>query len=789
MKKNKNIVKLIFFLNIVFLVFGLFFLSNTKIYAQSCCTSAGFWLAGCCVGSSGPCCSAVRDPCIYIPCPTCAPGEPEEPEPDPCIRCKLPACSFPTTGTANKWILKNLYSCTDKGGCSKPIKHYRTCYEIPSDQPLGSLQIYPENTSTTLGFVSDTYTGAGVKSTTVDDSVNEPIRMVATFTDTTSAEIEAMYIWFNQSGRPSFTPVYIDLNDSSKAQIRQTLSNDQFGFLMHKEGTTWKPYVPGILGDGNDAGDRWLPTQSNTDFYIYGPAGVKMVHITINSINAVSNSIVLDFNISFNNQQLSVKDGKYYIFLQGNDTFGFTPYDNYNSYTVVKNAIQKIYGNEQIRLYDNWTNSNKNWNVDLTKPIVSASTVTVVESEKTMINLNWSVDENIAIKYVIINATYLPGFLNIKPIRVVQFTGDGSITPSSIPYPYTVTEEGSSLTGSLTNEYLAKIEGDCRNGSLKIDLGDNGQGVLKFTVTVFDQGGNVGLLYDSLDFRDWIITQGGLLYSNAIDVPVRQFTASPGTWDVKEYLNRVSYEYSDISTELVGVKSDGILETPVKSLLTKAYMTRPYTVKDLNGYYPTLKGLFDRRKSSIQNLKNIDTTSLSGTLSSKYGIGSDDIGYLNKSSLTVSTDFICDGRAVFFVSGDLNIQGRVRNGDLNRDSCIFVVGGNIRIGEGIKSSTNSNATEGLIVEYDEVNAYILGDGQIDITKESSSTIYDGIYINGGLHTLRPGGLIVNRNLKLEDRLKYPVLVVDHHSKYGVLARTLFGGSLVIQKTEIGVKPY
>jgi hypothetical protein len=93
------------------------------------------------------------------------------------------------------------------------------------------------------------------------------------------------------------------------------------------------------------------------------------------------------------------------------------------------------------------------------------------------------------------------------------------------------------------------------------------------------------------------------------------------------------------------------------------------------------------------------------------------------------------------------------------------------------------------MEYDEVNAYILADGGINIEKESVSPVFDGLYVNGGLHTLKSEGLEVNRNLKLEDRLKYPVLIVDHHSKYGVLARTLFGGSLLIQKTEVGVKPY
>ena len=36
--------------------------------------------------------------------------------------------------------------------------------------------------------------------------------------------------------------------------------------------------------------------------------------------------------------------------------------------------------------------------------------------------------------------------------------------------------------------------------------------------------------------------------------------------------------------------------------------------------------------------------------------------------------------------------------------------------------------------------------------------------------------------------RYPVLVVKQNSKYGVLSRSLFGSSIILQSIEVGVKP-
>ncbi len=189
--------------------------------------------------------------------------------------------------------------------------------------------------------------------------------------------------------------------------------------------------------------------------------------------------------------------------------------------------------------------------------------------------------------------------------------------------------------------------------------------------------------------------------------------------------------------------------------------------------------MFEKRSESlpIQQLGNISTlNSLPPSPSSNTIFVGNTVG-----NLTVSSNFVCSAQGVFFVSQDLNIEGRIRNSVKDKDACIFIVGRNVNIGQGIHVSSDA------VMQYDEVNAYILGDGTVTINKESGFLTYDGLYINGGIHSLT--GVIMERTLKLQDRLYYPSFVVDHHSKYGKLARRLFGSQVNFQKIELGLKPY
>ncbi len=74
------------------------------------------------------------------------------------------------------------------------------------------------------------------------------------------------------------------------------------------------------------------------------------------------------------------------------------------------------------------------------------------------------------------------------------------------------------------------------------------------------------------------------------------------------------------------------------------------------------------------------------------------------------------------------------------------------------------------------------------TRRRRDSIYDGIYIDGGIHSLSEEGVVIKRSLKLADRLRFPVLVVKQNSKYGVLSRSLFGSDIILQSIEVGVRP-
>jgi len=73
---------------------------------------------------------------------------------------------------------------------------------------------------------------------------------------------------------------------------------------------------------------------------------------------------------------------------------------------------------------------------------------------------------------------------------------------------------------------------------------------------------------------------------------------------------------------------------------------------------------------------------------------------------------------------------------------------------------------------------------------NTDPIIDGVYINGGLQSYKGDGksILFRRYLRLEDRLKFPLLAIDLHPKYGILGEKFFGKEYIIQAVESGVKP-
>jgi len=753
-----------------------------------------------------------------------------------CVECSV-SCPNPLVSSApvnpphphsvSEYFFDNITSCEDRSTCENPQTRYADCYEILSNQPTVSLNIHPELVPTTLSFVSDSHTGSGTykeNGTISDDTVNDfmPYSSIryqnegdlfyfeATFLDSDNP-IESAYIWFSKSLIKPVTPKFIDLDNSVTPNKYGAKSNSEFGFLLYHNLNTdsWVPYVPAISGSGDSATDVWKQAKSYSDveiidgktvFSVPASNGQKTAKVLLYSITPANSGkkIVVKFSISFKSSGEALlpklpDEGRYNIWMMANDTFGFTPYDNYEEYSdIVKNAIKnKWITNERIRYYDQWIDSGKDWNLNFDIPGVNLM-ITPSESVRTGLDISWEFDGDSdfpdnEFSDLVINL-YKTEELNIPDeITLSNIHNGGGEVDSNSPFQPKVDGQHTDRIGSLNvsnNYYLLKIHGGSGNGSATLNFGNVGQGKIYFYITVFDKGGNVGVLERSFNLSDWIITHGGLLYSKDVNFEIN-LSKEPDDWDEKPLLKSIKYDHADISTELVGIGSLGIPTSPVKSENTSSYMLRPYKVDDpKNGYYQTYKGYFDRRKTYIPNLKDLgDFDILQGNLSTLgSGIGQNEIASVETDgNLFVDSKFICDRRGVFFVKGDLTIEGRITNQNLEKDACIFVVNGNVTIDNGKKVSEST-------MEYDEINAYILADGKIEIQQEEGESIYDGIYIDGGMHSLNEEGVIIKRSLKLADRLRFPVLVVKQNSKYGVLSRSLFGSSILLQSIEVGVRP-
>ena len=456
----------------------------------------------------------------------------------------------------------------------------------------------------------------------------------------------------------------------------------------------------------------------------------------------------------------------------------FTPYDNYEDEdAIVRNAVHnKWITNERIRYYDQWIKTSQVWNLNFLTPSPSLTLNPIGGSD---IEMTWTFTGNLPDEFnaLVINLYKSEG-LNIDTVTLRIDSNVYSIDPEVIG------DVGLRRIGSLNIDeepYLLKLQGGSGNGSGILTLNDVSQGLLHFFLTVFDKGGNVGATGRiDLDLRDWLITQGGLLYSNSIDINVDHGDMPEG-WDTKSLLKNIPHANADISTELVGIKYSGALTSPSKSDVTKSFMIRPFSTPDPQpGYYVNLKERYNRRKSylSIKDLGNI--SSISGSLSSRDVLDTQIAVVERGGDFTVDNNFVCDRQGVFFVSGDLTIDGKIINKNINKDACIFVVGGTVTVGNGVTFSESQ-------LQYDEVNAYILSEGKISIERDNVD--YNGLYISGGIHSLSNPGVEFKRSLRIEDRLRFPALVVNHHSKYGILAGRLFGNETLIQQTEVGLKPY
>lgn len=756
-----------------------FFLVKADVYSATgyCCDKAIFKSAkkitfhgilynGCCYdnnGNEGDCCAIADGPgsgCFgdTAPCVNC---EPEDP---PCEECSLGSCPAPLTDTGDPSLkLANYRSCQNGEYCDDDWK-YGDCYENkpgPDPDPNPIVTALPNGQASTLGCTSSSYSSA---------NVNSSIPMRITYTDSDGGnDIEAIYVWYKTDSVVPNTPQYIDLNSDS-GQSAKTYTNDSFGFMMHKEGSNWIPYIPSLVRGGADI---WVKANvSGNAFDIYGPSSSGMIRIENTSVSISGNNVILNYNANFGTS--SVKEGMYNIFVMANDVFGFTPYDNYGP-GVTK--IGDYFDQEEIRYYNVWTDSNKDWGYDKTPPSVTTPDIEVTGPTK--IKISWNTTDTNIITSIVGNIYISDGVETTDQIRDVVLNNPGVHTVVS---PYDLLEQGSNPVGNLSSGYIAKATGissNSVNGNIEMKLGSNREGSTVFYLTSFDVACNPGNNSSRYNLEDWIITNGGFVYSSTgIDFKVKD-VSDPNLWTPTSLLNKISPTRADISTELFGDALGGPRALD-KNATNNSYSVSPFTGYKVYDFYKDVKSTFERREVGIPNISRMPSTSLlSGTLP---GDGSQ-IQVLDRNGdlyVGDSNPFVCNGKGFFFVKGDLIINNSILNGSNPAyDACIFVVSGDLTINPGRDSSAGG-------IGYDEINGYFLVNGSVNIAEDSS---FDGLYVSGGIQSLGRDSFNIDRYLGLAYRDTHPLLVVNHHSKYGLLSSILIGNPIDMVKVEVGFKPF
>jgi len=716
------------------------------------------------------------------------------------------------TSSPTDYPLIDIVNCNESINCETETK-YGTCYETPSsgDQSVqvtigsnisGSIpchrhmsrleklwkeligRVYAYTTETDLGFVNDSASGL---------KLNNPVPVEVIYSDTDGVnDIEALYYWMSKEGTtPTKPPQFLDEIGNSP----QTESDESFGFMVRRTGDDWTNadvYVPEIVETDN----YWVPVGTwGEDFFIYGPNELPMVRIVNGDISVPSSDdIELSFDLEFIKEGLGSEDletvyeGTYDVLAMFNDEFGFTPRDN--------EPPNPTYGVYEIREYDNWTDTDLNWLVDLTKPAVDSLVVEVTGD--TELGISWRVSDDES------------GIANV--VGNVYRDGNGQETLVYLEEDpkedreYIIPSLADSVVGYINDGFLWVLgeSTSSQSGVYNVDISGINDGSLDFYITVIDKAGNDKSLGNSFSVGPWMISKGGLLYSTGgTNVAVRLLDLGGGEEWSDTLWHSPSQEaipdvevfdstLADLSTEVLSGNVDvlGGLYNLVHSVpieeggvYNKSTMVLQNSGIARNNIYQVFKSRVEGQLSTIGAETITDTVfdvRASDYCSSEYCV------VKTEENITINSGFVCDTRVLFLTSGNITIEPNITN-DGSTDGCIFVSGGNITIEEGDYASSGN-----LEPLYDIVEGFFLADGTILIEAgDAGQEVKDGLQINGGLVGF--GGdtqsIIVERTMRLVYKVKYPTLAIHTDARYGKIALQFFGPERSVYKQEVGFKPF
>jgi hypothetical protein len=332
-----------------------------------------------------------------------------------------------------------------------------------------------------------------------------------------------------------------------------------------------------------------------------------------------------------------------------------------------------------------------------------------------------------------------------------------------------------------------------------IYLGENKEGAITFHLTVLDKAGNVKQDMVIYKLEQWATAKDGFVFGrNGVTSSTRGVDVSK--WNDHPVLEgfRDSYVYNVDLTNQVLLGADELSNIFLRELIytdsNNSFSAANYPGIFLGLPYQELKMAYTNKagKENI-DLVPINSSILTGRLPSSC---TKEYCILEREGSLSIDEFVCDGKALIAVDGDVTIQPDLTNSG-NQDACIILASGDIQIGDG------DHVTEkevGDAPEYDIVEAFLIAGGKIDIPSETvdpeGDKNDDGLYVEGGLVSFTPplrsenrSSVYNQREIHFSNMGVYPVLVVDNNAKYGLLSKTVFGSQVDIFKIEIGFKPY
>lgn len=654
------------------------------------------------------------------------------------------------TENATGFVGANVYSrnrCDNGTRDSSILKGY---YRVNTLPKVISLDITGEPTVASTGCTAASrYTG---------QEANNPLTVTVTGSDINGTNtINGMFLWIVKDGT-NIPSNYLKKRypvGPGRSQNTQNMIGIFFALGSNSTSKWVTVYKAMIDSSGNLTGwGRDANASGVSQTYIKDSAGntlIESIEVAYPEIN--DNKITFKANLKFPTNSKVLGNYKFYTSLT--DTLSY--------YKIGTNTYTEL---QSLTTNPSWT-----WNFDFVNPTIGSFTSTI--NDQRQATVSWqSNDTESGVKDTVVNV------YNSIPDRAVK-----RIEP--------LPEAAITVLGTPTSSLIGKIDplssGWYYNSpinSTKIDIHENDSGLLQFYITAYDQACNYitsdATSTPSFDLNRWISTKGGVLFSQG----------------------KIGYIPKDIAGQEYNLGTELITTThthhPSTLSMSESFKnpTSVINVTDGNTLEPNrfdlLKLKLDKYKLGFKSITSLDQCGNKEVCiwESKESIN---IGSTNQTGgpVTITTyqgkilvvseqDIIV--RPPIITIPSIEIKPGIEGKNPETSGLILFARGNIVI-------NSESRTTGGTVEYDQIEAFMIARGQIQISAESSS-LQDGVMVSGSLISFASNdnnrGILLQRDLGLLN-VTNPVLVVTYHPKYAKISEIFFGKDNSAYKQEVGFK--